>query len=119
MQVKRLLSLLLLPLILLSCQPQEDAKKVLIYTKNGEGFIHDNLQASIDMLTELADENGIEFTITDKADVFTEDQLQEFDALIFSNTNNEAFDNDDQRKAFKNYQLLLEGGKSQRPFCTI
>lgn len=108
MRVKSLISVLLLPLLLLGCQPQEDAKKVLIYTKNGEGFIHDNIQASIDMLSALADENGIEYTVTDKADVFTADQLQEFDALIFSNTNNDAFDNDDQRKAFKEY--MQNGG---------
>jgi len=101
--MKRFLILLLLPCLLFSCQTEQDNKKVLIYTKNGKGFIHDNIQASVDMLTELADENEIDYTVSDLPSVFTKDQLEEFDAVIFTNTNNEAFDNDEQRKAFKEY----------------
>ncbi len=101
--MKKTLIVLLLPFIFFACQNNQDVKKVLIYTKNGEGFIHDNIQASVDMLSELADENGIEFVVSDQPSIFTEDQLKNFDALIFTNTNNDAFDNDEQRLAFKRY----------------
>ena len=106
--IKKLIPILIIPLILLSCQSMQEQKKVLIYTKNGEGFIHDNIQASVDMLTELATENDIEYLVSEDPSVFTEEQLAEFDAVIFSNTNNEAFDNDEQRKAFQNY--IRSGG---------
>jgi|APSaa5957512622_1039677.scaffolds.fasta_scaffold72754_1 uncharacterized protein len=91
----------LLSVSFLSCQMKD--KKVLIYTKNGEGFIHDNIQASVDMLSQLCEDNSIEYDLSDDPSVFTEDNLQQYDALIFSNTNNEAFDNNEQRLVFKRY----------------
>lgn len=101
--MKKLFFILLLPFIFIACQTDQPQKKVLVYTKNGEGYIHDNIQASVDMLTDLAKENGIEYVVSDQASIFTEDQLKDFDALIFSNTNNEAFDTDEQRLAFRRY----------------
>ena len=99
------LLLFCLPALTNSCSPtvQQDGKKVLIYTKNGKGFIHDNIQASVDMLTALCEDNEIAFDVSEDPSLFTEDNLAKYDALIFTNTNNDAFDNDEQRLTFKRY----------------
>jgi type 1 glutamine amidotransferase len=81
---------------------------VLIYTKNGKGYIHDNVAASVDCLTKICDANGWTYEATDDAAVFnTLDKVKTFDVLVFSNTNNETFDNDDQRNVFQSY---IRGG---------
>jgi len=82
--------------------------KVLIYTKNGEGFVHNNIQASVDMLKKICDENGIAYEVSDDPSLFTVGNLMQYDATIFTNTNNDAFANDDQRDAFKNF--IQNGG---------
>lgn len=88
-------------------QPNQQ-KKVLIYTRNGEGFVHDNIEASVQMLQELCAENQILTEVSDDPGLFNPAKLSEFAALIFSNTNNEAFTTDSQRDAFKSY--IQQGG---------
>ena len=88
--------------ILLSCQSQ-DQLKVLIYTKNGEGYVHDNIAASVAALEKICKAEGIRTESGDDPGVFTMEKLREFDALIFSNTNNEGFDTEAQKEAFQEY----------------
>jgi type 1 glutamine amidotransferase len=82
--------------------------KVLVYTKNGEGYIHENIPYSVEAIQQLGEENGFEVVASEDPALFTDENLKQFDALIFSNTNNEAFDNDNQRQAFKRY--IQNGG---------
>jgi uncharacterized protein len=77
--------------------------KVLVYTKNGEGYVHENIQASVDALKKLGKENNFLVDVSEDPAVFTRDNLDQYDALIFSNTNNETFDDDEQRLAFMHY----------------
>ena len=81
---------------------------VLIYTKNGEGFVHKNIPHSIKALKKILDENSITYEASDDPSLFTGNNLKKFDLLIFSNTNNEAFDNDQQRQVFQKY--IQNGG---------
>ncbi len=83
-------------------------KCVLIYTKNGEGYIHDNIAASVDALKKICQENKIQTEVSDNPAVFTDENLKKYQAIIFSNTNNEGFDTDDQRAAFKQF---VQSGK--------
>ncbi|MFT7036667.1 MAG: type 1 glutamine amidotransferase [Cyclobacteriaceae bacterium] len=78
-------------------------KKVLIYTKNGAGFVHDNIPNSIKVITKLCLDNNIEVEASEDPSLFTEQNLKQYDALIFSNTNNGIFDNDEQKLAFQRY----------------
>jgi type 1 glutamine amidotransferase len=78
-------------------------KKVLIYTHNGKGYVHENIAASVEALKKLCKENGYEATSTDDPSFFTSDNLKKLDCIIFSNTNNEAFETEDQKKAFVDY----------------
>lgn len=85
--------------------------RVLVYTRNhvtnGKGFVHDNIAVSVAALQEICKEAGIAVDVSDDPSVFTADNLKKYKALVFSNTNNEAFENDAQRDVFKAY---LRGG---------
>lgn len=78
-------------------------KKVLIYTHNGKGYVHENIAASVEALKKLCKENGYDASSTDDPSFFTDTNLKKFDCIIFSNTNNEAFDTEEQKKAFVDY----------------
>lgn len=81
----------------------QDAKKVLVFTKNGEGYVHDNIAASVEGIQLLGKENNFLVEVSDDPALFNERNLKEYDALIFSNTNNRVFDTDDQKLAFIRY----------------
>ena len=84
-------------------------KNVLLYTKNGEGYVHDNIPASIQAIKKLADENGFTVIASEDPGMFTPDQLKQFDVLVFSNTNNDIFDTPEQEQAFQQY--MQSGGR--------
>lgn len=81
--------------------------KVLVYTRNytpdGKGYVHDNVAASVEAIKKIGAERG--FTVVASADpsVFTKENLKQFKVIVFSNSNNEAFENDAQREAFKDF----------------
>ena len=82
---------------------QLEGKKVLVYIKNGEGYVHENRAASVAAIEKLGAENGFLVSWSEDPALFTSDSLWDFDALIFSNTNNEGFDTEEQKSAFKKY----------------
>jgi len=100
---------LIIPLLFSCSRPViEDHNKVLIYTRNGEGYIHDNIEASVKALQEICNEMKVETEVSDNPESFTDENLDQFDAVIFSNSNNEAFLTDDQRNAFQ--EFIRSGG---------
>lgn len=104
--MKKLLSVfVVLYLILLSgCSSKiESQTKILVYTRNGEGFVHDNIQASIDALIKAGQENGIIVDASDDPSFITEENLRQYNCIVLSNTNNETFDTDEQKLAFVRY----------------
>jgi uncharacterized protein len=82
--------------------------RVLVYQKNGKGFVHDNLNASAAAIQELGGENGFGVDVRTNPAVFADEALKKYQALIFANSNNEAFENDRQRAAFSRY--IQRGG---------
>ncbi len=87
---------------------QGDEKRVLIYTKNGEGYVHENIAASVEAMKKICAEEGILTEVSDQPSVFTRENLERYDAIIFSNSNNEGFDTREQKKAFQEY--IRSGG---------
>ena len=83
-------------------------RRILVYTKNGKGYVHDNIQHSVDAIKKMGAENGFGVDVSDDPKVFTDGNLKQYKALVFSNSNNEAFENDAQRGAFKRY--IQSGG---------
>jgi type 1 glutamine amidotransferase len=109
--MRRTILILLLITLAGSCTPGEvpvAGKRVLIYTRNGAGYVHDNIAASVAALEEICAGLGIETVVTDSPAVFTPAGLEEFDAVIFSNSNNDAFTSEAQREAF---QAFIRSGK--------
>ncbi len=80
-----------------------EGANVLVYTKNGEGYVHENIPFSVAALRKLGAEYGFDVTASEDPALFTEENLKRYDALVFSNTNNEAFDTDAQRRALESY----------------
>ena len=76
---------------------------VLVYTKNGKGYVHENRAASVACIQRLGREHGFRVDTTNDPSVFEEKRLSQYDLLVFSNTNNDVFDTDAQRVAFRRY----------------
>ena len=92
--------------------PAGAADKVLVYTRNfsktGKGFVHDNIATCAKTIQELGKESGFEADVSDDPAVFTDANLKQYTALVFGNSNNEAFASEEQRAAFKSY--IMAGG---------
>jgi type 1 glutamine amidotransferase len=84
---------------------QHASKKIsmLVYTKNGKGYVHDNIASAVEALKQLAQEEKFSITVSDNPEVFSENNLKQYTLLVFPSTNNDIFDNDDQRLAFRRY----------------
>ena len=77
--------------------------QVLIYTKNGEGYVHDNIAKSVETLQKICAEHDLGAEVSDDPAVFSDDNLKQYRTIVFSNTNNEAFDTEEQKQAFVRY----------------
>ncbi|MFD3002348.1 ThuA domain-containing protein [Pontibacter toksunensis] len=84
---------------------QVDWKKVnvLVYTKNGKGYVHDNIPHAVKAIQKLSQEKGFKVDVTDDPAAFTEKNLAKYTFLLFPSTNNDVFDTDEQRVAFRRY----------------
>jgi type 1 glutamine amidotransferase len=77
--------------------------KVLVYTKNGKGYIHDNIANSVQAIQALGKQYGFTVDSSEDPAKFTDENLKQYDVLVFSNTNNDVFDTDAQRVALMRY----------------
>src|SRR5437764_1574651 len=86
-------------------------RRVLLYTKNQVGtnqsgsryYVHDNIASSVEAIKKLGSENDFMVDVSDDPTVFTSSNLKRYKALIFSNTNIEIFDKEEQKPAFLAY----------------
>jgi uncharacterized protein len=76
---------------------------VLVYTKNGKGYVHDNIPSAVSCIQKLGIEHGFKVDTSSNASVMTEENLTQYTLLIFPSTNNDVFDTDAQRLAFRRY----------------
>jgi type 1 glutamine amidotransferase len=101
-----LLSLLFFSPVFAKTSSKPDPLKgiqVLVYTKNGKGFVHDNIASAVASIQTLAKSNQFKVAVSDNPAVFTESNLKKYQFLVFTSTNNDVFDTDDQRVAFRRY----------------
>jgi type 1 glutamine amidotransferase len=77
--------------------------RVLVYTKNGKGYIHDNIPSAVSCVQKLGQQYGFKVDTSANASVMTEANLKQYALLIFPSTNNDVFDTDAQRLAFRRY----------------
>jgi uncharacterized protein len=78
-------------------------RRVLVYTKNGKGYVHDNIAASVAAIKKLGAENDFMVDVSEDPAVFTTTNLKRYKAVIFDNANNEIFDNEAQKAALQSY----------------
>lgn len=96
--------LIVIIFILSSCESGvRNEKRVLVFTKNGEGYVHDNIASNVKAIQKLGDENNFFVDVSDKSDVFTDENLKKYSCIIFANTNNDVFDREREKIAFKRY----------------
>ena len=101
--MKLLLTLTLFAIYILPVNAQLKNKHVLIFTKNGKGYVHENIPSSIAAIQKLGTENGFSTDTTTNSALFADENLKKYDAIIFSNTNNDVFDTEEQKVAFMRY----------------
>ncbi len=81
--------------------------RILVYTRNytpdGKGYVHDNIASSVAAIRKMGQESGFIVDASDDPGVFTDANLRQYAALVFANSNNQAFSDDAQRDAFKRY----------------
>lgn len=103
-KIQLLLVLIALPIFLFSFHTQNrKEKRILVYTKNGEGYVHDNIASSVKAIKKLGKENGFYVDVSDDSEVFKKGNLEKYSCIVFSNTNNDVFSKDEEKVAFMRY----------------
>ena len=76
---------------------------VLVYTKNGKGYVHDNIPSAVSCIQKLGRQHGFKVDTSANPSVMTVENLKKYRLLIFPSTNNDVFDTGEQRLAFRRY----------------
>lgn len=84
----------------------EPENSVLLFTKT-EGWRHASIEAGAMAVKKLGQENGFSVTWTEDSYSFSDENLANYDAVIFLNTTLDVLDNEEQN-AFENY--IQNGG---------
>jgi glucose/arabinose dehydrogenase/cytochrome c551/c552/type 1 glutamine amidotransferase len=98
------LGILTFALLLFSCNKRPGSPKVLVFTKTS-GFYHSSIPAGVHAIMKLGKENGFDVDTTSRAEVFTEDSLKKYAAIVFLNTTDikDSLLNNYQKNAFERY----------------
>src|SRR5690606_5611043 len=67
------------------------------------GYVHDNIPNAVAAIQNLAREKGFKVYVTDDPSVSTEENLRQYTFIMFPSTNNDVFDTNAQRVAFRRY----------------
>ncbi len=96
------LLLLVCAFVLFSCNnKREGSPKVLVFSKT-MGFKHASIPSGIAALTTLGAENGFKVDTTKNAELFTEEKLKQYSAIVFLSTTGNVL-NHYQEAAFERY----------------
>ncbi len=76
---------------------------VLVYTKNGNGYVHDNIAAASASIQALAGKYGFSVQVSANPADFNDENLKKYQVLVFNNTNNNVFDTDEQKLALMHF----------------
>jgi type 1 glutamine amidotransferase len=76
---------------------------VLVYIKNGKGYVHENRAAGVAAIQQLGVQHGFSVAVSEDPADFTENNLKKYNLVVFNNTNNDVFDTDEQKVAFMRY----------------
>jgi len=99
------LSMLLLTFVIASACAQS-SKSVLIFTKTN-GFRHQSIPKGVAVVSQLLNDNKINYVHTDDSIHFHADSLKKYDAVIFLNTTGDILDKTQK----ENFQKFIQSGK--------
>ena len=87
-----------------SCNKRSGRPRLLVFTKTA-GFHHSSIPAGVNAIIKLGQENAFDVDTTSNADLFTEDSLQKYAAIVFLSTtdNDDVLLNNYQENAFQRY----------------
>lgn len=105
MNFKQLISIVLLAITYGVVHPQQNNPNVLVFSKTS-GFRHKSIPAGIKFMSELSNKNNWKVDFSEDANDFTNENLQQYNVLVFLNTSGDIFD-DNQKEVFQNY--IAEG----------
>ncbi len=92
---------ILLIFLLSACTSFNSSKRVLLFSKT-EGYVHESIADAWTAVNDLGIKNGFSVDATEDAAMFTDENLQQYDAVIFLNTSGDVLDWP-QRIAFRRY----------------
>lgn len=81
--------------------------KLLVFYAQRSDFKHDSMSKGIEMFKSLAIEKAFDLDVIEDPTVFTDANLEQYDAVVFLLTQGNFF-NDEQKSAFQNF---IRGGK--------
>jgi uncharacterized protein len=77
--------------------------RVLVYTKNGKGYVHENIPYAAASVMDLGKKHGFAVDTSSNPALFTRENLDRYHFLVFTSTNNDVFDTEEQRLAFRHF----------------
>ena len=90
--MKKLLFLLIsMSVLLVGCSSPESELRLLVFSKT-VGFRHGSIGAGVEAIQKMGKSNGYKVIHTENADMFTEDTLKNYSAVIFLNTTLDVLD---------------------------
>lgn len=98
---KGLLALLLCVVVLGGCNSRSGDPKILVFSKTA-GFYHESIPDGIQAIQKLGEENGFDVDTTTNSEMFTEEILQEYSAVVFLSTTGDVL-NHYQEADFERY----------------
>ena len=89
-------------ILVTSCEKKRDGDpKLLVFSKT-MGFEHASIPQGIEALSKLGAENGFSIDTTKNADLFTDENLEQYSAIVFLSTTGNVLDHK-QEAAFERY----------------
>ena len=90
--------------LIFSCNKRSGRPRLLVFTKT-TGFHHSSIPAGVNAIIKLGQENDFDVDSTSNADLFTQDSLQKYAAVVFLSTtdNDDILLNNYQENAFQRY----------------
>lgn len=102
MKIKMMILSIIFGLNAVSANPPAK-KRILVYTKNGKGYVHENIASSVEAWKKIGAANNLIVDVSDNPEVMTTENLAKYNCLVFSNTCNEIFETEQQKQAFQDY----------------
>lgn len=100
-KLARLALLLLIIAVFSKCSSDSNSRKVLLFTKT-KGYHHESIPAGIAAIEKLGKENNFSVDVDSSSDVFTDEELKQYRAVIFLSTTGNIL-NSDQQVALQRY----------------